>query len=74
MVAWELVKSGYGISMQPEALGEAEPGMERVLPGLPSPEFPIWLVTHRELRTNRRIRVVFDTLARGLAEVAARPS
>jgi hypothetical protein len=29
--------------------------------------FPIWLVTHRELRTSRRIRVVFEALAEGLA-------
>ncbi len=74
VVEWEMVKAGYGVSMQPEALGEAEPRMEKVLPSLPSLEFPIWLVTHRELRTNRRIRVVFDTLARGLAEVTARAS
>ena len=67
VVAWELLKSGFGISMQPEVLGEAEPGVEKVLASLPSPQFPIWLVTHRELRTNRRIRLVFDLLARGLA-------
>jgi len=29
--------------------------------------FPIWLVTHRELRTARRVRVVFDMLADALA-------
>ena len=74
VVTWELVKSGFGISMQPEVLGEAEPGIEKALPSLHSLEFPIWLVTHRELRTNRRIRVVFDTLARGLAEIARAPS
>ncbi len=28
--------------------------------------FPIWLVSHRELRTSRRIRVVFEALAQGL--------
>jgi DNA-binding transcriptional LysR family regulator len=73
VVEWELVKAGYGISMLPEVLCEAEPGIEKVLPSLPSLQFPIWLVTHRELRTSRRIRVVFDTLARGLADVARSP-
>lgn len=68
VVAWEMTKSGFGISMQPEVLGEAEPGVERVFPGLPSPQFPIWLVTHRELQTSRRIRIVFDQLAHGLRE------
>lgn len=74
VVAWELVKAGYGVSMQPEALGDAEPGLERVFSDFPSPEFPIWLVTHRELQTSRRIRVVFDLLARGLAERVGRKS
>jgi DNA-binding transcriptional LysR family regulator len=72
VVAWELLKAGYGVAMQPEALGEAEPGVEKVLPELPSLTFPIWLVTHRELQTSRRIRIVFDLLARGLAEAAGR--
>lgn len=70
VVEWELVKAGYGMSMLPEALCEAESGIEKVLPSLPSLQFPIWLATHRELKTNRRIRVVFDALARGLAEIA----
>ncbi len=29
--------------------------------------FPIWLVAHRELNTSRRVRMVFDLLARELA-------
>jgi DNA-binding transcriptional LysR family regulator len=72
VIAWELVKAGFGVAMQPEVIGDAEPSTERVLPGLPSLEFPIWLVTHRELQTSRRIRIVFDLLARGLSD-AARP-
>ncbi|MGH1480590.1 MAG: LysR family transcriptional regulator [Geminicoccales bacterium] len=70
VVVWSLLKAAYGITMLPEALCEAEPGIEKVLPSLPSLEFPIWLVSHRELQTNRRIRIVFDHLARGLGEAA----
>jgi DNA-binding transcriptional LysR family regulator len=69
VVHWELVKSGYGITYMPELLGDAERGVEKVLPDLPSLEFPVWLVTHRELKTSRRIRVVFDLLARELAAI-----
>jgi hypothetical protein len=29
--------------------------------------FPIWLVSHRELTTSRRVRTVFDMLADGLS-------
>lgn len=74
VVEWELVKAGYGIALLPEVLGDAEPGIEKVLPSLPSLQFPVWLVTHRELRTNRRIRLVFDTIARGMAHLIRAPS
>ena len=40
--------------------------MVRVLDDVSPVRFPIWLVTHRELRTARRIRVVFDLLADAL--------
>lgn len=70
VVVWELVKAGYGISMLPEPLCQAEPGIERVLPSLTPLEFPVWLVTHRELQTSRRIRIVYDQIARGFAEAA----
>lgn len=65
-VVWELVKQGFGISMLPEAICEPDPDIEKVLPGFTAIEFPIWLVTHRELQTSPKIRVVFDELARGL--------
>ena len=67
-VVWEMLKAGYGMSIFPEPMCDPEPGIEKVLPDLPPVVFPVWLVTHRELRTNRRIRVVFDLLARTLAE------
>ncbi|MEO1797888.1 MAG: LysR substrate-binding domain-containing protein, partial [Pseudomonadota bacterium] len=65
------LKAGFGISMLPEVLCDTEEGVEKVLPDLPPLQFPIWLVTHRELQTSPRIRIVFDQLARGLKEAAA---
>ncbi|WP_424970661.1 LysR family transcriptional regulator [Dinoroseobacter sp. S76] len=70
VVIAEFLKAGFGISLLPAALCEREPELERVLPDLPTPQFPIWLVTHRELQTSPRIRIVFDQLALGLAEAA----
>ncbi|WP_298843872.1 LysR family transcriptional regulator [uncultured Roseobacter sp.] len=64
------VKAGYGLSLLPAALCDPEPELERVLPEIPTPQFPIWLVTHRELQTSRRIRIVFDQLAHGLSRAA----
>lgn len=69
VVQWELLKAGYGMTFMPELLGETTPSTEKVFPDLPSLEFPIWLVTHRELKTSRRIRVVFDLLAKEIANI-----
>jgi DNA-binding transcriptional LysR family regulator len=70
VVVWELLKAGFGMSLLPEVLCDAEPCLEKVFPELSPIQFPIWLVTHRELQTSRRIRLVFDQLARGLSDVA----
>ena len=71
LVMWELVKHGLGIGILDGDIGDAEPLVRRVLPELEPLLFPIWLVSHRELNTSRRVRVVFDLLAR---ELARRPS
>ena len=67
LVMWELVKHGLGIGILDGLIGDAEPKVTRVLPNLAPLMFPIWLVAHRELNTSRRIRLVFDLLAKELA-------
>ncbi len=66
LVQWELCKQGAGVCMMMADVGRREPGVVRVFPDLPSIAVPMWLVCHRELRTSRRIRLVFDWLAEGL--------
>jgi len=63
---WELVKQGLGIGIMPEEIGDAEALVVQALPTLKPIEFPIWLTAHRELNTSRRIRMVFDLLAKEL--------
>ena len=67
LVMWEMVKQGLGIGIQDGSIGDAEPKVERVLPDGAPLMFPVWLVAHRELRTSRRIRIVFDLLAAELS-------
>ena len=67
MAQWSLVRHGMGIGAMIDEIAGDTPGIVRVLEDVPPLRFPIWLVTHRELRTSRRIRVVFDALAEGLA-------
>jgi DNA-binding transcriptional LysR family regulator len=67
LVMWELVKQGLGIGILDGTIGDSEPRVRRVLPDLAPLMFPIWLVSHRELTTSRRVRAVFDLLAEDLA-------
>ncbi|MFQ6546481.1 LysR family transcriptional regulator [Aestuariibius sp. 2305UL40-4] len=70
IVAWEMAQAGLGIAVMSEAVAAKTPGIEPVLPEMDPIEFPVWLTTHRELHTSRRIRIVFDLLAEFLAEAA----
>ncbi len=63
---WELVKRGLGIALLPDQLAESEPSFRKVLPDLQPWAGPLWLVVHKELRTSRRVRVVFDFLSEEL--------
>lgn len=68
IVAWEMVKQGLGMCIMTHELAALTPEVEQVLPNFPAMPVPIWLVTHRELRTSRRIRVVFDVLSDAFIE------
>jgi DNA-binding transcriptional LysR family regulator len=63
IVAWELVKAGLGIGAMSELMARNTPGLEIAFPKMAPITFPIWLTTHSELHTSRRIRLVFDLLA-----------
>ena len=64
---WALVCQGMGIGAMMDHIASHTPGVVRVLDDVPPVRFPIWLVSHRELRTSRRIRVVFEALVEGLS-------
>lgn len=66
VVIWELVRQGLGVGVMAGVIGDREVGVERALPGMAPIVFPTWLVSHRELHTSRRVRVVFDLLAEEL--------
>ena len=67
IVHWELVKQGLGIGIMPADIGDAEPLVQLALEEFEPIAFPMWLTAHRELKTSRRVRVVFDLLAEELS-------
>jgi DNA-binding transcriptional LysR family regulator len=68
MVLWELVKNGLGIGAIIDEIGDSEPLVERILPSMPAIPVPAWLVSHREVHTSRRVRMVFDLLLEHLGK------
>jgi DNA-binding transcriptional LysR family regulator len=68
VVLWEMVRQGIGICicMMLQEIAELMPNVIRLLPELPGTSVPVWLVSHRELHTSRRVRLVFDLLAEEL--------
>jgi DNA-binding transcriptional LysR family regulator len=67
LVQWEFVKHGAGIGLITENVGESEPLVRRVLPDMAPITVPMWLATHREFNTSKRVRTVFDFLAAELS-------
>ena len=67
VVAWELARQGLGITPIMTEIADRMPDLVPVLDELPPIRFPIWLVSHQEVQTATRIRLVFDLLAEALA-------
>ncbi|MEP5765702.1 MAG: LysR family transcriptional regulator [Halieaceae bacterium] len=59
-VAADAIKEGFGVSMLPLAIGEADPDLVRMraVPAIKGSE--IWLLTHVDVRTNARMRAFRD--------------
>ncbi len=69
MAYWAAVRAGLGIGFVGSYIARTDPAVVPVLPQLRLPQLPIWLTVHREIRTNRRIRAVYDFLAADVPQV-----
>ncbi|MFT5798525.1 MAG: DNA-binding transcriptional LysR family regulator, partial [Candidatus Azotimanducaceae bacterium] len=65
-LALGLVRQGFGIGLLPTDISEHYPELENPFSEFEPISIETWLVAHRELKTNLRIRVVFDLLAEGI--------
>ncbi|MBW6419244.1 LysR family transcriptional regulator [Celeribacter sp. PS-C1] len=69
VAVWEMVKRGLGVCAMAREIAIRTENVVELFPETPIATFPLWLVTHRELRTSRRIRLVYDILAEDLPRV-----
>ncbi len=67
MLLLELIRQGFGVGLLPEEVAARYPELEKLWPAFEPLPVETWLVAHRELRTNPRIRLVFDLLSEGLS-------
>lgn len=64
IMIWEMVRNGLGITIMAKEIVNNTPQIKQILPDVfPPIPVPTWLVTHKELNTSKRIRLVFDMLA-----------
>jgi DNA-binding transcriptional LysR family regulator len=63
IVQWKMVLAGFGIGFIQTDVGDREPNAVRIFPEKTIAELPVWLTSHAQLRTSRRVRRVFDFIA-----------
>ena len=66
IVVWQAVRAGLGVGFVSERLIRSDPAVIPVLPKLKIEPLPVWLAVHKEIRTSKRIRAVYDFLADAL--------
>ena len=65
------VEQGAGIGFMPLFVAQQLKSVERLLPTLPAPMLPVWLVVHREIQGNPLIRTTYDMLADAVPRLLA---
>lgn len=68
VVLYELTREGLGVALLPTSVAADRFGLVEVIPELPKMRMPIWLVTHKDVQTNMRIRLCFNLIASALKE------
>jgi DNA-binding transcriptional LysR family regulator len=63
LVALEMARGGLGMIIAPDWIAQGLTDFVHVLDEVEPFSIPTWLVTHSEMKTSRRIRLVFDHLA-----------
>ena len=70
---WELARRGIGLGANSVPVAKMFPDLVNVAPDHVVFEFPVWLVAPQELKTSRRVRIVFDGLADFLKDFSRAP-
>ena len=67
LVVWEMFRQGLGVTVLIDGLRDLDPDVVPLLPDWPEIEVPLYIITHRALRSSKRIRIVWDTIIEALS-------
>lgn len=65
------LKAGFGIGMCQYGLAKNYPELRALMPGQVNFQLDVWIVMHEDLKTSLRMRLMFDHLAKELADYVA---
>ncbi len=65
------IRAGFGIGVTQLGIGRRDPDLVALLPGAIAFELETWMVMHKDLRGNKRMRLLFDHLGEALGAYAA---
>jgi DNA-binding transcriptional LysR family regulator len=71
MAHWHAVRGGVGIGFVADYVARSDADVVPLLPMLKIPALPVWLAVHREIRTSKRIRAVYDFLGDAIPDALA---
>ncbi len=71
MAHWYAVRGGVGIGFVADYVARSDADVMPLLPMLKIPALPVWLAVHREIRTSKRIRAVYDFLGDAIPDALA---
>ncbi|WP_232475965.1 LysR family transcriptional regulator [Flavisphingomonas formosensis] len=63
-----MVRAGIGIGVMQDPIARRDPALVPVLSDTFSAHLPVWIAIHEDLRSTRRMRIVFDALVQGMTE------
>ncbi len=67
-VNWRMIQCGYGIGFCHLQRGLSDSNLVQLFPEYTLPTFPMYLVSHKELKTNKLVQTVFNYLSKTLSE------
>jgi DNA-binding transcriptional LysR family regulator len=71
-VCWQMVREGFGCGFITTVVAATDSNLVRLLPKAAVPSLPIWLTVHREVRSSKRLRIVYDALAVELQRLSSK--